>query len=43
MFLASSSIFVDLGFWERLNESTFEIIRSVMEILRRVSLEVVNF
>ena len=30
-------------FWERLKGSPSEIIRSAMEIVRRVSLEVINF
>ena len=42
-FLSSPSIFLNLGFWERLKEWLSEIIRPAMEIVRRVSLEVINF
>ena len=42
-FLARSSIFLNLFFWERLKGKPFEIIRSDMAIVRRVSLEVIIF
>ena len=42
-FLDNSSTFLNLGFWEILQERPSDTIRSDMEILRRVSLEVINF
>ena len=42
-FLDNSSTFLNLGFWERLKGRPSEIIRSAIAIVRRVSLEVINF
>ena len=42
-FLDNSSTFLNLGPWERLKGRTSEIIRSAIEIVRRVLLEVINF
>ena len=42
-FLHNSSTFLDIDFWGKLKESTSEIIRSAMEIVRLVSLKVLNF
>ena len=41
-FLDNSSTFLNLVFWERLKVRPSETMRSVMKILRRVSLEVTN-
>ena len=43
MFLERSSTFLNLGFWEILKGRPSEIIRSDISIVRRVSLEVINF
>ena len=42
-YLARSIIFLNLVFWERLKERTFDIIGSAMAIVRRVLLEVIGF
>ena len=42
-FLDNSSTFLNLGFWARLKGRPSEIIRSAIAIVRRVSLEVINF
>ena len=41
--LDNSSTFLNLGFWARLNGRPSEIIRSAIEIVKRVSLEVISF
>ena len=43
MFLANSSIFLNIGFWEILKERPSEIIISATEIVIQVSFEVINF
>ena len=42
-FLDSSSTFLSIGFWERLKGRPSEIIRSVIAIVRRVLLGVIDF
>ena len=42
-FLDKSSTFLNLGFWEILKGGPSDIIRSAIAIVRRVSLEVINF
>ena len=43
MFLDNSSTFLNLSFWERLKGRPSEIIISAIAIVRRLSLEVINF
>ena len=43
MFLDNSGTFLNLGFWDRLNGRPYNIIRYAIAILRRLSLEVINF
>ena len=42
-FLDNYSTFLNRGFWARLKGNVFEIIISAIEIVRQVSLEVINF
>ena len=42
IFLDNSSNFLNIGFWARLKGRPFEITRSAIAIVRRVSLEVIN-
>ena len=42
-FLENSSNLLNIGFWDRLKEIPSEIIISDMEIVRWLSLEVINF
>ena len=43
IFLDNSSTILNLGSWERLKGKPSDIIRSSIAIVRRVSLEVINF
>ena len=42
-FLDNSSTFLNIGFWDRLKERPSKVIISDVAIVRRVSLEVINF